>query len=50
MATSRTMPKADLIDRVAGLAQKKLGKALAAETEDFVRAFYGSIHPRSPGL
>ena len=45
MATTRTMPKADLIDRVAGLAQKKLGKAMAAEAEEFVRNFYDHVPP-----
>jgi len=45
MATSQSTLKADLIDRVAGLAQKKLTKALAAETEAFVRDFYDHVPP-----
>ncbi|MEJ2120039.1 MAG: NAD-glutamate dehydrogenase [Alphaproteobacteria bacterium] len=45
MATSRTVLKTDLIERVAGLAAKKLGKAMAAETEAFVRAFYDHVPP-----
>jgi len=45
MVTSQSTPKADLIDRVAGLAHKKLAKAMAAETEAFVRGFYDHVPP-----
>jgi len=43
MALPQGVQKTDLIDRVAGLAKKKLGSAGAAETESFVRAFYDHV-------
>src|SRR5437868_682811 len=48
MATKRLKPeelKAELIDRVAGLALERLAQAKSGEAEAFIRRFYQNVPP-----